>query len=473
MNDPNYIENRTFDELKLGDSASISRTLTAEDIKLFALVSGDVNPAHLDPDYAATDMFHRVIAHGMWGGGLISAVLGTQLPGPGTIYLDQSFRFRRPVGLGDEITATVVVKEKRPDKQIVILDCRCTNQLGEEVITGEAEVIAPAEKVRRRRVELPDFRLATHEHYRRLLERVRGGTPLPTAVVHPCDPAAIAAAIEAHDAGIVMPILVGPRRRIEAAAQEAGADISAFELVDAPHSHAAAHTAVAMVRDGKAKLLMKGALHTDELMGAVVCRENGLRTERRISHAYVMDVPGRAEPLIITDAAINIAPDLDAKADIVRNAVDLAKVIGIATPKVAILGAVETVNPAMPATLDAAALCKMADRGQIEGAILDGPLALDNAVSVEAAREKGIVSPVAGCADVLLVPNIEAGNMLAKQLTFLGNADAAGVVLGARVPIVLTSRADSLRTRLASCAVAVLLARAATLAAPGLPQAAE
>jgi len=470
MSEPGYIENRTFDDLNIGDSASLSRTLTGEDIKLFALVSGDVNPAHMDPDYAATDMFHRVIAHGMWGGGLISAVLGTELPGPGTIYLDQSFRFCRPVGLGDTITASVTVREKRPDRNVVILDCRCTNQDGEEVITGEAEVIAPAEKVKRRRIELPDVSLATHDRYRILLEQARGTVPVPTAIVHPCDRSAIEAAIDAFEAGIIAPILVGPRHRIEAAAQEAGADISAFELLDAPHSHAAAEAAVALVRSGKARLLMKGALHTDELMGAVVRRALGLRTERRISHAYVMDVPGRAGPLIITDAAINIAPDLECKADIVRNAIDLAKVIGIETPRVAILAAVETVNPAMPATLDAAALCKMADRGQIGGGILDGPLAFDNAVSVVAAREKGIVSPVAGQADILLVPNIESGNMLAKELTFLGKADAAGVVLGARVPIVLTSRADSVRTRLASCAVAVLLARADTLAAPGLPQ---
>jgi phosphate butyryltransferase len=463
-----FIENRTFDELKVGDSASLSRTFRQQDISLFALVSGDVNPAHVDPEYAATDMFHHVIAHGLWGGGLISAVLGTKLPGPGTIYLDQSFHFSRPVDLGDTVTASVTVKEKRPEKHVVILDCCCTNQNGEEVISGEAEVIAPTEKVRRPRVELPDVSLADHSHSLRLIKQARSETLLATAVIHPCDAAAIGAAIEAHEEGLIAPILVGPRSRIMHAAAEAGLDISGFPMVDAPHSHAAAETAVSLVREGKAKLLMKGALHTDEVMGAVVARDTGLRTERRISHAYVMDVPGRAGPLIISDGAINIAPTLQDKADIVRNAIDLAHVIGIETPKVAILSAVETVNPAIPSTLDAAALCKMADRGQIKGGILDGPLAFDNAVNAAAAKEKGIVSPVAGQADILIVPNIEAGNMLAKQLTFLGKADAAGVVLGARVPIILTSRADSLHTRLSSCAVAVLLARAATLAAPGL-----
>ncbi|KPL68454.1 bifunctional enoyl-CoA hydratase/phosphate acetyltransferase [Erythrobacter sp. SG61-1L] len=469
MTDKDYVENRTFDEIAVGDSASISRVLTEHDIQLFALVSGDVNPAHLDPDYAATDMFHRVIAHGLWGGGLISAVLGTELPGPGAIYLSQSLRFRRPVGLGDTITASVTVSEKRPDKKIILFDCSCTNQDGEEVISGAAEIIAPTEKVRRRRVELPDVRLASHDHYRRLLETASGQGPVATAIVHPCSPAAIDAAVEAAGEGLIEPILVGPAARITQAASEAGRDISAFRIEDAPHSHAAADRAVELIRCGSAKLLMKGSLHTDELMGAVVRRDTGLRTERRISHAYIMSVPGRQDLLIITDAAINIAPSLAEKADIVRNAIDLAHVLGMPQPKVAILSAVETVNADIPSTLDAAALCKMADRGQIVGGLLDGPLALDNAIDTAAAVEKGIVSDVAGKAEILVVPNLEAGNMLAKQLTFLGGADAAGVVLGARVPIILTSRADTLRTRLASCAVAVLLARAATKAAPGLP----
>jgi phosphate butyryltransferase len=465
---PEMIENRTFDEIAIGDTASLSRKLGEREIQLFALASGDVNPAHMDAEYAATDIFHHVIAHGLWGGGLISAVLGTELPGPGTIYLDQSLHFTRPVGLGDTITASVTVTNKRVEHHIITLDCRCTNQNGEVVITGEATVKAPTEKVSRPRTSLPDVHLANHGAYRSLIERTSGREPVVTAVAHPCDAAAIKALVEAAETGLITPILVGPEAKIRAAAEQAGQDIAGFRIVVAPHSHAAAARAVALVRSGEAQLLMKGSLHTDELMAAVVQHADGLRTERRISHVYVMDVPGHPTPLLITDAAINIAPNLEEKADIIRNAIDLAHVIGIECPKVAILSAVETVNPALASTLDAAALCKMADRGQITGGILDGPLAFDNAISEAAAKEKGIVSPVAGKAEILIVPNLEAGNMLAKQLTFLGGADAAGIVLGAGVPIILTSRADSLRTRLASCAVAVLLTRARNKAAPGV-----
>jgi len=308
-----------------------------------------------------------------------------------------------------------------------------------------------------------------HAGYNRLIATARRqGNPPITAVIHPCSPHAIAAACEAACEGLIEPVLIGPSAKIAAAAQEAGVDISTYRIVDAAHSHAAAAQGVAMVHSGEVTVLMKGSLHTDELMGAVLSRTDGLRTERRVSHCYLMDVQGYPAPLIITDAAINIAPGLLEKADIVRNAIDLAHVLGIKQPRVAILSAVETVNPAIPSTIDAAALCKMADRGQIEGGLLDGPLALDNAISPEAAREKGIVSPVAGQAQILVVPNLEAGNMLAKQLTFLSGADAAGIVLGARVPIILTSRADSVRTRLASCAVGALLAHAAPKAVPGI-----
>jgi phosphate butyryltransferase len=468
MDAPALIENRTFDEIGIGEMASLTRTLTGDDIQLFAAISGDVNPAHLDPAYAETDMFHRVIAHGMWGAGLISAILGTELPGPGAIYLAQSLRFTRPVGLGDTITASVTVIEKQPEHHVVVLACKCENQRGEIVITGQAEVKAPTEKVSRARVALPEVRIVRHDRFRQLAGKAKEGEPLATAIAHPCDADAIAAAADAAEAGFIIPILVGPEAKIRAAAVAAEVDVSAFRIVDTPHSHAAAQAAVALVRSGEAKLLMKGSLHTEELMAAVVSSTAGLRTERRISHAYLMDVPGYSRPLIITDAAINIDPTLEEKADILRNAIDLAHVVGIERPKVAILAAVETVNPKMRTTLEAAALCKMADRGQIAGATIDGPLAFDNAISEAAAREKGIVSPVAGTADILMVPNLEAGNMVAKQLTFLAGADAAGVVLGARVPIVLTSRADSVRTRLASCAIAVLLARAASKATPGM-----
>jgi phosphotransacetylase len=297
-----------------------------------------------------------------------------------------------------------------------------------------------------------------HSWFKALLARVTGGPPVPTAIAHPCDAASLHAAVEAATAGVIVPILVGPEVRIKAQAKAAGLDITAFRIESTAHSHASAARAVALVHSGAAKLLMKGALHTDELLHEVMQADTGLRTGRRLSHVYVIDLPNYPRPLLLTDAAINISPTLEEKCSIVIN---LAHVLGIAAPRVAILAAVEVINPAMRSTLDAAALCKMADRGQIVGGILDGPLAFDNAISAEAAHEKGIVSPVAGFADILLVPDVEAGNMLAKQMTFLGGADAAGIVLGAQVPIILTSRADTARTRLASCAVAVILARQA------------
>ena len=291
--------------------------------------------------------------------------------------------------------------------------------------------------------------------YERLIERCKGLDPIPTAVAHPCEKSALAGAIEAGELGLIAPILVGPAAKIEEIAKASNINLGSTEIVDAPHSHASAAKAVELVRQGKAELLMKGSLHTDELLGAVVARETGLRTGRRISHVFLMDVPTYHKVLIVTDAAINIAPALEDKADICQNAIDLAILLGVETPKVAILAAVETVNSKMPATLDAAALCKMADRGQIKGGLLDGPLAFDNAISAEAARTKGIHSPVSGDPDILLVPDLEAGNILAKQLSFLANADSAGLVLGARVPIILTSRADSVRSRIASCGVAM------------------
>ena len=299
-----------------------------------------------------------------------------------------------------------------------------------------------------------------HEKYEKLIARCKSLAPARTALAHPCDESSLRGAIDAAKAGLITPILVGPRARIEALAKQHGLDISKFEIVDAPHSEASATAAVALVREGKAETLMKGSLHTDELLAAVVKRETGLRTARRISHCFVMDVPGYPEPLIITDAAVNIAPSLKDKVHIVQNAIDLARDLGSTDVRVAILSAMETVNADVPSTLEAAALCKMADRGQITGGVLDGPLALDNAISPEAAKIKKIVSPVAGRANVLVVPDLEAGNMLAKSLSFLAGADSAGIVLGARVPIILTSRADSVIARLASCAVAALVANA-------------
>ncbi|HMG37451.1 MAG TPA: bifunctional enoyl-CoA hydratase/phosphate acetyltransferase [Blastocatellia bacterium] len=296
--------------------------------------------------------------------------------------------------------------------------------------------------------------------YEQLLERCKTLEPIPTAVAHPCEATALAGAIDAARAGIILPILVGPAAKIEEIAKAEGIDLGSVPVVDAPHSIASAAKAVELVRKGEAELLMKGSLHTDELMGAVVARDGGLRTGRRVTHVFAMDVPTYHKVLLITDAAINIAPSLEDKVDICQNAIDLAIAVGRERPKVAILAAVETVNSKMPATIDAAALCKMAERGQIKGAILDGPLAFDNAISKQAAETKGIRSEVAGDPDILLVPDLEAGNILAKQLTFLANADSAGLVLGARVPIILTSRADSVRARIASCGVAMIAAHA-------------
>jgi phosphate acetyltransferase len=455
-----YLENRTFDEMSIGDTASLVRTLRFEDIQLFAAVSGDLNPTHLDPEYAKSSMFQEVIAHGMWGGALISTVLGTQLPGPGTIYLNQTLQFTRPVRLGDTVTVTVTVTKKYEHHHNVILDCQCVNQDGLVVMSGNAEVVAPTEKIKRPRMALPEVRITDKtSQYRRLIAMAEKPTPVTMAVAHPCDRESLLGAIEAARADLIVPVLVGPRRKIESVAKTEGIDISAYKLVDTPHSHAAAHMAVGMARDGHVEALMKGSLHTDELMAEVVAPESGLRTGRRISHVFIMDVPSYPRMLMITDAAININPTLEDKVDIVQNAIDLARVLHVSEPKVAILSAVETVTPKLRSTLEAAALCKMADRGQIRGGVLDGPLAFDNAVSLAAANTKGVVSAVAGRADILLVPDLEAGNMVAKQLEYLADAQAAGIVLGARVPIVLTSRADKLQTRLASCAVALLLAR--------------
>jgi phosphate acetyltransferase len=299
-----------------------------------------------------------------------------------------------------------------------------------------------------------------HVKYQRLIDFCKSLPPTPTAVAHPCDESSLQGAVDAAKLGLIAPILVGPADKIKAIAQKHGIDIGPYPLVDAPYSQASAAKAVELVREGKAEALMKGSLHTDELMGAVVRSDTGLRTARRVSHCFVMDVPSHDETLIVTDAAVNIAPTLEDKVDIVQNAIELGHALRFEQVRVAILSAMETVNPKVPSTIEAAALCKMADRGQITGAILDGPLALDNAISLESVKIKKIDSPVAGRANVLVVPDLEAGNMLAKSLSFLAGADAAGIVLGARVPIILTSRADSVMTRLASCGVAALVAYA-------------
>ena len=451
------LTNRTIEEIRPGDSATLSRSVTLDDIALFAAMSGDVNPTHTDAQFAAGDMFGHVVAHGMWTASLISTLLGTQLPGPGTVYVDQDLHFRRPVAPGDTVTASVTVLQKGPDRTVTLATL-CHNQRGEELLNGTARVIAPAEKLTFARMPTPDIAIQSHSRFEAYLAKARATPPMLTAIVHPCNAESISAAIEARDEGLLIPILVGPEAKIRAAAAAAGLDISGLRLESAEHSHAAAARAVAMATAGEVDALMKGSLHSDELLGAVVGTGSGLKTARRISHIYMLDVPSYPKPLIVTDAAINIAPTLEQKRDICQNAIDFLHRLGVAEPLVAVLAAVEVVNPAMAATLDAAALTVMATRGQITGARIDGPLACDNAINPDAARIKEIVSPVAGRADILLAPNLEAGNMLAKQLIYLAGADAAGLVLGARVPVILTSRADSLQTRLASVALAKLTA---------------
>jgi phosphate acetyltransferase len=456
-----FLESRTFDEIRVGDSSSLVRTLRPEDIQLFAVMSGDVNPAIVDAAFAHSGMFREVIAHGMWSASLISTTLGTQFPGPGTILIDQSLHFARPVTIGDTITITVTVKQKFEHNHHILFDCACTNQDDMQVVYGTAEVLAPTEKMTTKRTEMPDIVISDkYARLQNLVARAKGLAPIDMAVVHPCDIESLKGALQAAEAGLIDPILIGPESKIRSIAKENGFDLKQHRIVNVKHSHESAAMAVTLIRNGDAEALMKGSLHTDEMMAEVVSRAAGLRTARRISHVFLMDVPTYPRPILITDAAINIAPTLEDKVDIIQNAIDLAHIIGIPEPKVAILSAVETVNPKIQSTLDAAALCKMADRGQIKGGLLDGPLAFDNAVSIVAAKTKGIVSAVAGRAEILVVPDLESGNMVAKQLEYLANALTAGIVLGAKVPIVLTSRADTAETRIASCVIAALIAHA-------------
>ncbi|MEY2620561.1 MAG: hypothetical protein RIT26_381 [Pseudomonadota bacterium] len=456
-----WIENHTLEELQPGQTARLVRQLTLADIQAFAAVSGDTNPAHLDPEYAKDTLFHGVIAHGMWGGSLISALLGTEFPGPGTIYLRQDLHFTRPVRVGDTLTVEVKVLSKDLAKRQVELDCQVLNQHLQQVLHGLALVLAPTEKVRRPRVTAPQIQLIDPQaRFKALLAQGKGLSAVRCAVVHPCDPESLEGAISAAEHGLIIPVLIGPVSKIRATAQAAGVSLQDLECVDVPHSHAAAVEAVRRAVAGDVEILMKGSLHTDELLHEVV-QQPGLRTGRRMSHVFRFDVPMYPKPLWVTDAALNIAPSLRDKADIVQNAIDLARSMGVTQPKVAVLAAVETVNPEMPATLDAAALCKMADRGQILGGLIDGPLAFDNAISMHAAQIKHITSAVAGDADILMVPDLESGNILAKQLEYLAGASGAGLVVGARVPIALTSRADSAMTRVASALLALVAAHRA------------
>lgn len=452
------IENVTYDEISLGQSARLLRTLTLADIQAFAAVSGDTNPSHLDANYANGTLYHGVIAHGMWSGALISALLGTQFPGPGTIYQEQVLHFTKPVHVGDTLTVTVTVQSKDDAKKSVVLDCEVVNQKGEPVLHGTARVLAPTKKVRLPRVTAPQIQLFDQQaRFNDLLNLTKGMPAVRCAVVHPCDQGSLSGAMEAAGFGLIVPVLIGPEMRIRRVAEEFGIDLTGAEIISVKHSHAAAEKAAQLAVSDDVAMLMKGSLHTDELIHAVLARPQ-LRTGRRVSHVFRFDIPLYPKPLLITDAALNIRPTLEEKVDIIQNAIDFARIMGVAIPKVAILSAVETVNPSIPSTLDAAALCKMAERGQITGGILDGPLAFDNAISAHAAEIKHIDSSVAGDADILAVPDLESGNMLAKQLEYLAGASGSGLVLGARLPIALTSRADGPMNRVASALLAQLAA---------------
>ncbi|URF47325.1 bifunctional enoyl-CoA hydratase/phosphate acetyltransferase [Dinoroseobacter shibae] len=445
-----------FDDLEIGATAETSRLCREEDLIVFANASGNFNPLTVPDQDGDGDGVPEAVAPAMWVASLISSVLGNKLPGPGMRYRAQSLFFRAPVLAGETVVARVKLLEKKADR-VVRLETIVETQGGRRLLDGEAEVIAPETRIMLDAANVPGLLVQRHVHFERMILRAEPLPPFPTAVVAPEEPDALAGTILGAEHTLITPLLIGDPDRIAAAAAEKGIDLAPYEIIAEPHHKAAAACAVRLVHEGRAKAIMKGHLHTDVLLSAILKKDGGLRGTRRLSHVFVMDVPGLDHPLFISDAAINIAPDLKTKADITQNAIDLALAIGVTMPKVGILSAVETVNPAIPSTLDAAILSKMAERGQITGGLVDGPLAMDNAVDLAAARTKGIISKVAGQADILIVPNMEAGNMLAKQLTYLAHADAGGIVMGAQCPVILNSRADNDKARLASCAIAALL----------------
>ncbi|HUB14318.1 MAG TPA: bifunctional enoyl-CoA hydratase/phosphate acetyltransferase [Acetobacteraceae bacterium] len=457
--------NKLFSELAIGESASITRVVTPDDLYVFARVSGNLNPAHLPASRGEAGPVPA--APSMWVGSLFSAVLGNLLPGPGTLYRVQTLHFFGRAHVGATLTVSVRVKELRPP-DIVVLDTRI--QRGDELICdGIAEVVAPPTRQIVDEATLPQLMVARHRHVERLMTACTKLPGMPTAVVAPEEETALMGALAGARANLIAPILLGDTRKMRSLAAEHGVDLSGCTIEDLPSHDAAAARAVELVHQGTVTAIMKGHLHTDELLRHVMKSQGGLRIGRRISHVFVMDAPSLPGLLLVTDAAINIAPTLEDKVDIVQNAIDLGVALGIRKPKVGILSAVETVNPKIPSTLDAAILSKMSDRGQIRGGIVDGPLAMDNAISLAAARTKGLTSLVAGVADILVVPNLEAGNILAKELTYAAQAEGAGLVLGAKVPVLLTSRADDETARLFSCAVAVLYAHWQATGESGVP----
>ena len=453
------LTNRTFDEIAVGESAELTRTLTRTSFESLAMLSGQIDPCLLEGE-RINDVAGDDRAGAAGAEALVAAVLGTKLPGPGMRIVDQDLHFGGTVQIGDVLRARVKAREKKSDNRQIVFDCQCVNQDDEVLVSGSITVVAPTDHVKYTDESPPDLALRRGDEFHKLLRACEKLPPIRCGIVHPCDRGSLVAAIEAARRRLIDPVLIGPLAKIQAVAVAEHLDLGDLPIVDVPHSHAAAARAAEMAGAGQFEALMKGSIQTNELLTEIVAARRSLRTARRISHVYVIDVPSHPKILLVSDAAVNIYPSLEGKVDIVQNAIDVAHVIGIAEPKVAILSAIETVNPKIRSTVEAAALCKMADRGQITGGIVDGPLAFDNAISLEAAKKKQIKSPVAGRADILITPDLEAGNMLVKQLVFMAGADGAGIVMGARVPIVLTSRADSVRTKLASIAVGNLVANA-------------
>jgi len=448
------LTNRTYDEIQPGDSAELRRLITQDDLYVFAVSSGNTNPMHLQDSDLDGDGHHERVAPGMFVASLLSAVLGTQLPGPGTLYRRQVLDFHARAHAGEEVLVRAEVLSKADGVVRLQTEVRRISD-GAIILSGEAEVLAPTEKFDRDNLEIPGLVVQRHRHFELLLDRARPLPALPTAVVCPDEANSLGGALLAAKESIIAPILIGNEAAIRKAAAELGADLTGIEVLGAPSDAAAAALACALVHQGRAAAVMKGHLHTDDLLKAMLDKTLGLRVGRRFTHVFVMDVPGQPEPLFVTDAAINIAPDLATKVDICQNAIDLAISLGM-DPRVGVLSAVETVNPAIQSSIDAALLSKMADRGQIKGGQVEGPLAMDNAVDMAAARTKGLKGNVAGRANILVVPGIDSGNMLAKQLSFISHAEGAGLVLGAKVPVILNSRSDSPMSRLASCAVAAI-----------------
>lgn len=452
-----YLENRTFDEINIGDSATLTRSLTEKDIQVFAIMSGDINPAHVDAEYAKSDLFEKIIGHGMWGGALISTVLGTELPGPGTIYIGQTLRFKKPVGIGDTLKITVTALEKKPEKNRIIFSCECRNQKDEVVIEGQAEVIAPTKKIRRPKIEMPEISLRrTSSLFKPYLDKAKKIGALKAGVIYPVHEKIILAVHDAEQAGLIEPILIGPKERLLQIAQQVGVDIGKYKIIDSENSHTSIQVAIQMARGDEVGLLIRGAAIREDLLHAMQRHDKGILTDHVLSYATVLDVPTYAKALILTDSFINIEPGLDVKRGITQNAIDFAKALGVEEPRVAILAGVDTISQGMRSTVDAAALCKMAERGQIRGAIVDGPLTFDNVISADVATSKGIVSPVVGEADILVVPNVETGAILAKQLEYLAESHNAGLVLGGRVPV-LMSHINDIHLSTVSCALAILL----------------